>query len=79
MGIIRNGWVLLYTTTRHGVTALDFATVSRCDQLVIGPTHGRGGIHDLMMTGVPDIVQVTVVAPHGNSDHSSLSTAVSMA
>ena len=27
------------TTNRHGVVALDFATVSGCDRLVIGPTH----------------------------------------
>ena len=29
------------TMNRHGVAALDFATVSACDQLVIGPTHAR--------------------------------------
>ena len=38
------------TTNRHGVAAFDFATVSGCDQLVIGPTHARGGTLDLMMT-----------------------------
>ena len=27
------------TTNRHGVAAFDFATVSGCDQLVVGPTH----------------------------------------
>ena len=35
-------------TNRHGVAALDFATVSDCDQLVIGPTHARGGALDLL-------------------------------
>ena len=39
-------WLGSTTTNRHGVTALDFATVSGCDQLVIGPTHGRGGPPD---------------------------------
>ena len=29
------------TTNRHGVAAFDFATVSGCDQLVVGPTHAR--------------------------------------
>ena len=29
------------TTNRHGVAALDFATVSGCDQLVIDPTQER--------------------------------------
>ena len=30
------------------------------------------------MTDVPDLVRVTVVAPIDNSDHSSLSAAISM-
>ena len=33
----------------------------------------------LLMTDVPDLVQVSIVAPIGNSDHSSLSTIISMA
>ena len=72
-------WLGSTTTNRHGVAALDFATVSGCDQLVIGPTRSRGGTIDLLMTGVPDLVRVGVVAPLGNSDHSSLSIAISMA
>ena len=60
------------TTNRHGVAALHFATVSGCDQLVIDPTHARGGTLDLLMTDVPDLVWVAVVAPLGRSDHSSL-------
>ena len=59
--------------SRYGVPAFDFATVSGCDQLVVGPTYARGGRLDLPMTDVPDLVQVAVVAPIGNSDHSSLS------
>ena len=43
---------------------------SGCDQLVVGPTHARGGTLDLLMTDVPDLVWVAVVAPIGNSDHS---------
>ena len=34
---------------------------------------------DLLMTDDPDLVQVSVVAPIGNSDHSSLSAVISMA
>ena len=79
MAIIRNGWVLLPRTVMHGVAALDFATVSGSDQLVIGPTHARGGTLDLLITDVPDLVQVAVVAPLGSSDYSSLSIAISMA
>ena len=69
------------TTNRYGVAALDFATVSGCDQLVIGPTHARGGTLALLMTDVPDLVRVAVVAQLyiGRSDHSSPSIAISMA
>ena len=65
-------WLGSATTNRHGVAALDFATISGCDQLVIGPTHARGGTLDLLITDVHDLVQVTVVGPLGSSDHSSL-------
>ena len=47
---------------RHGVAAFDFATVSGCDQLVVGPTHARGVTLDLLMTDVPDILRVSVVS-----------------
>ena len=66
------------TTNRHGVAVFDFATVSGCDQLVVGPTHVRGGTLDLLITEVPDLVRVSVIAPIGNSDHSSLSAVISM-
>ena len=60
-------------TNCHGVAALDFATVSGCDQLVIGPTL------DLLMTDIPDLVWAAIVASLGRSNHSSLSIAISMA
>ena len=66
-------------TKGHGVAAFDFATVSGCDQLVVGPIHVSGGILDLLMTDVPDIIRVAIVAPFGNSDHSSLSAVISTA
>ena len=43
------------------------------------PTHARGGTLDLLMTDVPDLVRVVVVATIGKSDHSSLSAVISMA
>ena len=61
------------------VAAFDFATVSGCDQLEIGRTHARGGILDHLMTDVPDLVRVAVVAPLGSSDNSPLSIDISMA
>ena len=66
-------------TNTHGVAAFDFETVSCCDQLVVGPTHARGGILDILMTDVPDLIRVAVVAPIGNSEHSSLSAVISTA
>ena len=47
--------------------------------MVVGPTYARGGALDLLMTVVPDLVRVAVVAPIGNSDHSSLYAFISMA
>ena len=37
-----------------------------------------GGTLDLLMTDVPDLVRVAVVAPIVNSDNSSLSAVISM-
>ena len=67
------------STNRHGVAAFDFATVSCCGQLVVGPTHARGGTLDLLMTDVPDLVRFAVVAPICNSYRSSLSAVILMA
>ena len=72
-------WLGSKTTNRHGVAAFDFATVSGCDQLVVGRTYASGGTLDLLMTDVPDLVRVAIVSPMGNSDHSSLSAVISMA
>ena len=35
-------WLGSTTMNRHGVAAFDFATVSGCDQLVVGQTNARG-------------------------------------
>ena len=80
MAIIRSddGTNRSTSTNRHGVAAFDFATASCCDQLVVGPTHARGGALDLLMTYVPDLVRTAVEHPIGNSDHSSLSVVISM-
>ena len=69
-------WLGSTTKNRDGVAAFDFAAVSRGDQLVVGPTHARGGTLDLLMTDIPDLVRVAVVEPIGNSDHSSLSAVI---
>ena len=41
-------------------------------RLVVDPTYARGRTLDLLMTDVPDLVWVAVVALIVNSDHSSL-------
>ena len=72
-------WLGSTTTNRRGVSTFNFATVSGFDQLAICPTHTRGGTLDILMTDVLDLVLVDVVAPIGNSDHSSVSAAISIA
>ena len=59
----RQEWLGSTTTNHHGVAAFDFTTVSGCDQMVVGPTHARGRILDPLMTDVPALVRVAVVAP----------------
>ncbi len=60
-------------TDSHGHAALDFAYVSQCSQLVMGPAHLAGNRFDLALTDVPDTVKVTTMAPLGTSDHSAIS------
>ena len=72
-------WMGSTNANRHGVASFDFASVSGCNQFVVGPTHARGVTFDLLMIDVPDLVRVSVVAPIGNSGHSSLSAVISMA
>ena len=72
-------WLGSTAKNRHGVAAFYFATVSGFDQLIVGSTHARGATLDLLMTDVPYLVRVSVVAPRGNSDRSSLSAVISMA
>ena len=72
-------WLGSSMTNSHGVAAFDFAIVSSCNQLVVGPTHARGEILNLLMTDVPDLIQVAVVAPIGDSAHSSLTAVTSTA
>ena len=69
-------WLGSTTTNRHGVAAFDFATVSGCDQLDVGPTHARGRPLDLLLTYVSDMVGVVFLAPIGNSNRSSLAAAI---
>ena len=72
-------WLGPTTTNHHGVAAIDYTTVSCCDQLVVGPTQARGGTHDLLMTDLLELIWVAVVAPIVNSDQSCLWAVISVA
>ena len=50
-------------TDRHGRDALDFCNLSSCQELVPCPNHVAGNRYDLVMTDVPDVVDVFVGAP----------------
>ena len=54
---------------RHGRDALDFRNRSGCEQFVRCPTYIAGNRFDLVMTDVPDIVDVFEGSPLGISDH----------
>ena len=56
-------------TDRHGNDALNFCNLSDCEQLVRCPTHIAGNGLYLLITDVPDIVDVVVGIPLGTSDH----------
>ena len=63
-------WLGSTITNRDGVAAFDFSTVFGCDQLLVGPTHACSETLDLLMTDIPDLVRVAVVAPICNSENS---------
>ena len=56
-------------TERHGCDALDFCNLSGCEQLELCPTNIAGNRIDIVITDVPDIVDVVVGTPLGTSDH----------
>ena len=67
MAIIRRRWVLRPRTVMELQPCTSQLAVSGCDQLVVGPTLARGGTLNILMTDVPDLVRVAVVAPIGIS------------
>ncbi len=57
---------------QHGRAALDFSSLSTCEQIIEGPTHTSGNSLDLL-TDVPSMVSVQVVLPVVNTAHSGFS------
>ena len=49
-------------------TVGDFASSSGCEQLVLEPTYINGGVLDLVLAYVPDVVRVRA----GTSAHSAI-------
>ena len=78
MAIIRSGWVLRPRTVMElqpltsQQSPVAISWVSAQPMLMVEHLAS-------LMTDVPDLVRVAVVAPIGNSDHSSLSAVISMA
>ena len=75
MAITRSGWVL----QRLIVMVLRPLTSRLCPVVISWLSHARGGILDLLMTDVPDLIRAAVAAPISNSNHSSLSAVISTA
>ena len=65
----QNWLVSVSNTDSAGIAALDFANLSGCDQLVQESTHRSGNCLDLLLTDVPQVVDVKVKPPLGTSDH----------
>ena len=58
---------------QHGRDPLDFFNLSGCEQLVRCPSYIAGKRLDLVMTDVPDIIDVFAATPLVTSDHCCVS------
>ena len=56
----------------HGRAARDFASSSGCKQMVTEPTRLDGGVLDLVLTDVLDVVGVRADSPVGTFDRSAV-------
>ena len=56
-------------TDRHGRDALDICNLCGCEQLVRCPIHIAGNVLDVVMTDIPDIIDVVVGTPLGTSEY----------
>ena len=61
MAICRNGWVLQPRIVMVMLPLISQLCLVAISLLIVGPTHARGGTLDLLMTDVPDLIQVAVV------------------
>ena len=56
----------------HGRAAIDFVSLSGCEQMVTEPTHIDGGVPHLVLIDVHNLVEVRVGSPVGTSDLSDI-------
>ena len=56
----------------HDRAALNFASLSGCEQMAAKPTHIDDGVLDLMLTNAHDPAGVPVGSRIGTSDHGAL-------
>ena len=61
---------------KHRTSQLSVIAIS---WLSAQPMHAVEHLTSILMTDVPDLVRIAVLAPIGSSDHSSLSAVISMA
>ena len=60
------------TTNLHGRSVRDFTSSLECEQMIAENTHVNGGLLDLVMTDVPDVIGIRVDSAIGTSDHSAV-------
>ena len=65
-------------TNRNGHAALDFSNLSGCEQLIRGSTHNSGNCLDLVLTDIPGVVEASILAPIGTSDHNAISCKIAL-
>ena len=59
-------------TNLHDRAARDFASSPSCEQMVTEPTQIDGGMLHLVLTDIPDVVEIGAGMPVGTSDHSAI-------
>jgi hypothetical protein len=68
----QSDWLGSSRTNDHGASASDFANSFGNSQFGRKPMYVSGGVLDLVMSYVADLLDVEVRAPSGSSDHMSL-------
>ena len=65
-------WFGSSMTNLRGRAGHDFALVLGCEQMVTKPTHIDGGVLNLVLIDVPDVVGVRIGSAIGTVDHGAI-------